>query len=109
MTRFGVVLEIALTADGGLPERLLVAAYRASTFEPIALVLTGVEVDLVDRCLDQEVSRKARVSGVRYFTWKDPIAVARIVSEAFVRIGSSPAFLALSRIRSTPRHHAFWS
>ena len=58
-----LLVEIALTRSGAIPEDLIVRAYAASRFEPIALILNGIAAQLVNTFWTDRANHAARYSG----------------------------------------------
>ena len=62
-----LLVEIALTRSGAIPEDLIVRTYAASRFEPIALMLNGITARLVNAVLDPVVpTMPLDIPGVLY-------------------------------------------
>ncbi len=62
-----LLVEIALTRSGAIPEDLIVRTYAASRFEPIALILNGITARLVNAVLDPVVpTMPLDIPGVLY-------------------------------------------
>jgi hypothetical protein len=70
------VIEIAAGADGELPHDLLAAAYEASRWGLVVLLLRGMDRDRVDRALNPIVRTVGlRVHGILYIEEWNPAEV----------------------------------
>lgn len=98
------VLEIAPDVSGGLPTRLLAAAYQASSVGYVMLVLRGVSPQAVDRVLDPLVSssRDQRLNGVVYSDARDAQVVCAAAKRARVVVAWTDEFRAQLDARQIP-------
>ena len=91
-----IIVEIEPNSAGGLPSRLISAAYHASGAEPVTLVLRGASPAAVDRVLDPIVVHGRRdVCGVSYVDASDRAAVRAAAQAARIGVGRTAEFRAL--------------
>ena len=104
-----LLVEIALTRSGAIPEDLIVRAYAASRFEPIALILNGIAAQLVNTVLDPIVpTMPLDIPGVLYVNMSsdgcmwDMLRAARLVFTSTLGFRSTAIASGVkkSRIRS---------
>jgi hypothetical protein len=88
--RVAAILEIRRCANGELPTSLISAAYRASQFKPVMLVLDSVSPEEVDNVLDPIVAAsRHHLCGVIYVRKNDEAAVLTSVGNAVPVFASS--------------------
>lgn len=91
-----IIVEIEPNASGGLPSRLITAAYHASCTGPVTLVLRNASSAAVDRVLDPVVVHGRRdVSGVRYVNASDRAGVLAAAQTAQLAVGRTAEFRAI--------------
>jgi hypothetical protein len=91
-----IIVEVEPNSAGGLPSRLITAAYHASCTGPVTLVLRGASSAAVDRVLDPVVVHGRRdVSGVRYVNAADRAEVMVAAQSAQIAVGRTSEFRAL--------------
>jgi hypothetical protein len=91
-----IIVEVEPNASGGLPSRLITAAYQASCTGPVTLVLRGASSAAVDRVLDPVVVHGRRdVCGVRYVHASDRAGVMAAAQTARIAVGRTSEFRTL--------------
>lgn len=91
-----IIVEVEPNSAGGLPSRLITAAYHASCTGPVTLVLRGASSAAVDRVLDPVVVHGRRdVCGVRYVHASDRAEVIAAAQTAQIAVGRTSEFRAL--------------
>lgn len=91
-----ILVEVEPNSAGGLPSRLITAAYHASCTGPVTLVLRGASSAAVDRVLDPVVVHGRRdVFGVRYVNAADGNGVTAAARTAQIAVGRTAEFRAL--------------
>ena len=96
------VVEIVPTADGKLPECLLWNAYRASRSGVIALALTDVTVEAVNRVMDGIVPHfPLDIPGVVYIDAQNRPLLAWVLDQAELIFGQTNEFRRLAPKTST--------
>lgn len=99
LAEVAAILEIQRKPDGEIPAALISAAYRASQFRPVMLVLGAVSPGEVDRVLDPVVARNGRHHrGVVYVNTSD----ATVLNAA---AGNSLVFATSDEFRSKLASH----
>jgi hypothetical protein len=98
------LLEISRDLDGNIPGTLITAAYRASKFQPVVLVLDQVTPREVDAVLDPAVSGTYREhrGGVLYASASDDQAVMAVAAAATRVFAATPNFRAKLASRGIP-------
>jgi hypothetical protein len=98
-----VIVEVEPNSAGGLPSDLITAAYHASRYGPVTLVLRGVSTAAVDRELDPVVVYGRRdVCGVRYVDASDRAGVLAAAQAAQIGVGRTSEFRALLAALGVP-------
>jgi hypothetical protein len=91
-----IIVEVEPNSLGGLPSRLIIAAYHASCLGPVTLVLRGASSGAVDRVLDPVVVYGRRdVPGVRYVDASDRAGVIAAAQTAQIAVGRTAEFRAI--------------
>jgi hypothetical protein len=98
-----IIVEVEPNSFGGLPSRLITAAYQASCLGPVTLVLRGASPRAVDRVLDPVVVNGRRdVAGVRYVDASDRNGVVAAAQTAQIAVGRTAEFRAVVESLGVP-------
>ena len=86
-----ILVEISLPRSGVVPADLIVAAYKASRFGQIALVLNRVSASLVNKVLDPVVpTMPLDIPGLVYIDISDSVRLGRLLCGARMLVASTP-------------------
>jgi hypothetical protein len=86
-----ILVEISLPRSGAVPADQIVAAYRASRFGQIALVLNGVSAGAVNKVLDPVVpTLPLDIPGLVYIDITDSARLGRLLCGARMLVASTP-------------------
>jgi hypothetical protein len=86
-----ILVEISLPRSGAIPAGQIIAAYKASRFEPVALVLNGVSAGSVNKVLDPVVpTLPLDIPGIVYVDICDSARLGRLLCGARMLVASTP-------------------